>query len=143
MRHSSKNAIPTKPQRQPAIAQNFHIKKRGGEKKERERERKGKREKRARERVKKKKRERRERFQWWRRWCWYAFQQTNHKAPMGPSRQGRERRGGRRRGARSEGKKMRKEEEGRKRKRSHAKVKEGNVGKQRWAAKREERSRRY
>lgn len=28
MRHSSKNAIPTKPQRQPAIAQNFHIKRR-------------------------------------------------------------------------------------------------------------------
>ena len=26
MRHSSKNAIPTEPQRQPAIAQNFHIK---------------------------------------------------------------------------------------------------------------------
>lgn len=50
MRHSSKNAIPTKPQRQPAIAQNFHIKKRGGEKKERERERKGKREKRGSER---------------------------------------------------------------------------------------------
>lgn len=34
MRHSSKNAIPTKPQKQPAIAQNFHIKKSGGEKKE-------------------------------------------------------------------------------------------------------------
>lgn len=26
MRHSSKNAIPTKPQKQLAIAQNFHIK---------------------------------------------------------------------------------------------------------------------
>lgn len=39
MRHSSKNAIPTKPQRQPAIAQNFHIKKRGGEKKKRKRAR--------------------------------------------------------------------------------------------------------
>lgn len=37
MRHSSKNAIPTKPQKQPAIAQNFHIKKRGGKKGERER----------------------------------------------------------------------------------------------------------
>lgn len=36
MRHSSKNAIPTKPQKQPAIAQNFHIKKRGGKKRERE-----------------------------------------------------------------------------------------------------------
>lgn len=35
MRHSSKNAIPTKPQKQPAIAQNFHIKKRGGKKTER------------------------------------------------------------------------------------------------------------
>lgn len=35
MRHSSKNAIPTKPQKQPAIAQNFHIKKRGGKKGER------------------------------------------------------------------------------------------------------------
>lgn len=34
MRHSSKNAIPTKPQKQPAIAQNFHIKKRGGKKRE-------------------------------------------------------------------------------------------------------------
>lgn len=35
MRHSSKNAIPTKPQKQPAIAQNFHIKKRGGKKRKR------------------------------------------------------------------------------------------------------------
>lgn len=43
MRHSSKNAIPTKPQRQPAIAQNFHIKKRGGKKKgEREEREEGK-----------------------------------------------------------------------------------------------------
>lgn len=45
MRHSSKNAIPTKPQKQPAIAQNFHIKKRGGK----EREEIEEREKRARE----------------------------------------------------------------------------------------------
>lgn len=34
MRHSSKNAIPTKPQKQPAIAQNFHIKKSEGKKRE-------------------------------------------------------------------------------------------------------------
>lgn len=50
MRHSSKNAIPTKPQKQPAIAQNFHIKKRGGKKGERRGKRKKK--KRVRKRVK-------------------------------------------------------------------------------------------
>lgn len=42
MRHFSKNAIPTKPQEQPAIAQNFHIKKRGGKKGERRGRRKKK-----------------------------------------------------------------------------------------------------
>lgn len=44
MRHSSKNAIPTKPQKQPAIAQNFHIKRRGGKKRERRGKKKGARE---------------------------------------------------------------------------------------------------
>lgn len=41
MRHSSKNAIPTKPQEKPAIAQNFHIKKKGGKEGERRRKRGG------------------------------------------------------------------------------------------------------
>ena len=36
MKHSSKNAIPTRPQKQPSIAQNFHIKKSPGKKNEEE-----------------------------------------------------------------------------------------------------------
>lgn len=56
MRHSSKNAIPTKPQKQPAIAQNFHIKKRGGKKGER----RGKREKKKRARKREKRENERE-----------------------------------------------------------------------------------